>query len=164
MGKQGGFFCLFVCFSLNPEALGSAEGRRDGQDLVLHILPPLSRRSKACGPGSLFRPCQRGSEKLGPQIASGLFFWSCLLVIMRKYSKFLVKKSFLLFIITGPDELSWHWSTEWRLASGARSGARVGGGTPESSPQLCSMVIYINLKKSLNLLYVLSQCLFLGMK
>lgn len=64
-GESRGGLGAFVCFSLNRAALGSADSRipavRDGIWFCAFSLPSPGGVGLV-GPGSLFRPCQRGSE------------------------------------------------------------------------------------------------------
>lgn len=107
-GKQGGIFCLFVCLSLNHEALGCAEGR----------IPDVMARIWFC---TFSFPCPRGAGLVAPADFSGPVsrgvrtkptgcIRALFLVMLVGYNEKILQipseKSFLPFIITGPDKLS----------------------------------------------------------
>lgn len=107
-GKQGGIFCLFVCFSLNCEALGSAEGR----------IPDVTDRIWFCtlslpSPGGVglvalaaFSGLASGGVRTRPMDCIRALFLVMLVGYDEKILQIPSEKSFLPFVITGPDKLS----------------------------------------------------------
>lgn len=106
-GKQGSIF-WFVCFSLNGEALGRAEGRiPDVMDRIWFCTFSLPSTGGAglVAPAAFWGPAS-GRVRTRPIDCIRALFLVMLVGYNEKIIQIPSEKSFLPFIITGPDKLS----------------------------------------------------------